>query len=389
MVAWLLMAATRRFMISEGLLHEGVMNLSSMLDFVAVGTVADCVSMANSVNNRAVTIYGMKRISQLSRACWQAFKQNFQKDIGSEFIGFTIGPLLNSDGRLSDAFSSVRFLLSESSQESNRWVNELRSQNTLRKEIQKNITDQAMQVAVKLVKDGQNSIVVYLESGHAGVHGISASQIKDALGRPTIIFSPKEGESQVITGSARSIDGIHLKSILDAINEIDDKVLLKYGGHSGAAGMTIHKDKFEPFCQLFETQVTQRINDKSQEPIILGPVIFTDGQISDDDINLATVRKIQSLEPFGRGFESPIFESNAILASKKMVGKEMQHAQLQLDFSGKKVKAIWFNAQSHKVIYDVNIGDKVRVIFKLTEEYFNHQHTLSAVVEYIEPAASS
>ncbi len=384
MVAWLFMAATRGFMIQQGLLSKEVMNLSTMLDFVAVGTVADCVSMANSVNNRAVTIYGMKRISAQSRSCWRAFKQSFQKEIGSEFIGFTIGPMLNSDGRLSDAFSSVNFLLSESSQESNHWVNELTKQNEQRKLIQKNITDQAMREAVKLVEAGQSSIAVYLQSGHAGVHGISASRIKDAFGRPTIIFSPKEGEPDVMTGSARSVDGIHLKHILDKINEMDEAIFIKYGGHSGAAGMTIVKGKFESFCNLFESQIIARVEDEGEEKVILGPVIYTDGELHPDDINLATVKKIKSLEPFGRGFEYPVYNANATIVAKRMVGKEMQHAQLQLNFSGKIVKAIWFNAIAHKVAHDIGIEDEVCVIFKLTEEYFNRQHKLSAMIEYIE-----
>ena len=127
-------------------------SMSSLLDFVAVGTVADCVNMANSVNNRAVTIYGMKIISGLHRECWQVFKNKFKKEISSEFIGFTIAPLLNSDGRLSDAFSSVNFLLSTSRVDSNKWINELTNQNEKRKDIQKRITDLAMIEAYKLVE---------------------------------------------------------------------------------------------------------------------------------------------------------------------------------------------------------------------------------------------
>ena len=379
MVAWLFMAATRRYMIEQDMLVKETMNISELLDFVAVGTVADCVSMANSVNNRAVTLYGMQKISKLSRVCWHAFKNKFQREIGSEFIGFTIGPLLNSDGRLSDAFSSVNFLLSDSIQESNSWVNELSKQNELRKTIQKKITDQAMQAAYGLVADGRHSLVIYLEKGHAGVHGISASRLKDAFGRPTILFSPKEGEPDVISGSARSIDGLNLKAILDDINGIDETIFLKYGGHSGAAGMTIYKNKFEDFRGLFEAEIITATKD-----IELGPVIYTDGEIDHQDISLATVHRIKSLEPFGRGFEYPVYHAAAKVSAKRMVGQEMQHAQMQFDFSGKIVKGIWFNAQAHPVAQEVQVGDKVQVVFKLTESFFNNQFSLNIMVEHLD-----
>jgi single-stranded-DNA-specific exonuclease len=380
MVAWLFMAATRNKMLKKAIISNDSLSMDTLLDLVAVGTVADCVNMADSINNRAVTLYGMKKISSLHRECWQVFKDKFKKEISSEFIGFIIAPLLNSDGRLSDALSSVNFLLSNSRIDSNRWITELTNQNEKRKEIQKRITDLAMIQANKLVESKRKSIVIYLESGHAGVHGISASRIKDMFGRPTIIFSHKDAE--VISGSARSIDGLNIKKILDSVNLLDSDILIKYGGHSGAAGMSIYKEKFNLFYETFEQELKKEL-DFLNGKVNVGPVIFTDGSISPVDISMNTVMKIKLLEPFGRGFESPVFQADAVLITKKMVGKEQQHAQLSLNFSGKIVKGIWFNAKSHSIIYNISINEKVSVIFKLGEEFFNGQHNLSAIVEYI------
>ena len=381
MVAWLFMAATRNEILKRKIEIKDKLPMSSLLDFVAVGTVADCVNMADSVNNRVVTIHGMKKISNLDRYCWQVFKNKFKREISSEFIGFTIAPLLNSDGRLSDALSSVNFLLSDSPVESQKWINSLVQQNEKRKSIQKRITDVALVEANKQVSAGKNSIVIYLEHGHAGVHGISASRIKDMYGRPTIIFSNKDEE--VISGSARSILDLNLKEILDSIHKTDGSIFIKYGGHSGAAGMTMHRNQFEQFSILFEKILLEKISNEDNS-FVIGPVIYTDGRISHSKINIHTLSCIKELEPYGRGFEAPIFQSNAILVSKRMVGQDQQHAQLKFNFSGNIIKGIWFNAKSHNHIYDLELNDEVLVIFKLGEEFFNGQHNLSLFVEYIQ-----
>jgi single-stranded-DNA-specific exonuclease len=200
------------------------------------------------------------------------------------------------------------------------------------------------------------------------------------FGRPTIIFSNKDTE--VLSGSARSIDGLNIKKILDSVNVLDRSIFLKYGGHSGAAGMSIYKEKFNHFYDLFEQELNKELTFLNGR-VNIGPIIFTDGSISHADINMSTVKRIKLLEPFGRGFEAPVFQADAVLINKKMVGKEQQHAQLSLNFSGKIVKGIWFNAKTHNIIYNLNLNKKVLVVFKLGEEFFNGQHNLSAIVEYI------
>lgn len=170
MVAWLLMAAVRREMITQNLLPETTPSMAILLDYVAVGTVADCVSMARSVNNRAVVQYGLTRIAKGVRPCWQAVLPLVKRPkINSEDLGFLVGPLLNSDGRLSDAFGSVNFLLSNSADEANPWAQSLWKQNETRKGIQRDITEQAMRLAQAQVDSGKRSIVVYLPDGHAEI----------------------------------------------------------------------------------------------------------------------------------------------------------------------------------------------------------------------------
>ena len=380
MVAWLLMAEVRRLL----LLHKKPINveyqLSDLLDFVAVGTVADCVSMAKSINNRVVAFYGMHKISQLARSCWHGFSDYFHHKVDSEFLGFVIAPLLNSDGRMSDALSSVSFLLNEDHQKTKEWVEFLQQQNQKRKAIQKEMTAKAMLEASAQYTKGASSICVYLEDGHAGVHGISASRIKDSFGLPTIVFSPKQGETEVITGSARSIDGLNIKAVLDVIHKNTTDILLKYGGHTGAAGLTIYKDKLMAFSNLFNDYCQKEIVEKD---IVARPIIYCDGELNAEELTLSHVEKFSFLEPYGREFEAPIFCNKASIYSFKWVGKESQHLQLMLSIHGKTLKSIWFFADEYLSDTDLTIGQEVQVAYRLSKEHFNGQTYVSLKIVYL------
>lgn len=379
MVAWLLVAAVKTKMQKNQQLPKSDCQLTDLLDFVAVGTVADCVSMAKSVNNRVVAYYGMQKISQAKRFCWQAFREHYQHGVDSEFLGFVIAPLLNSDGRMSDALSSVSFLLSNEFDQTRKWVNFLQQQNQQRKAVQKEITELAMARASQQYQAGQSSICVFLENGHAGVHGISASRIKEAYGLPVILFSPKLDNNELITGSARSIDGLNIKAILDKINRISNTIV-KYGGHPGAAGLSIHKKNLSHFSILFN-QVTEDFIKRHS--ITTSPVIYSEGALKENELNLATLDKIAQLEPFGREFEAPIFCNKAEVLSLKMVGKHAEHAQILLKIGNKRLKSIWFFAESFDEISQVSVASIVNVAYKLSKEYFNGKTTLGLKIQYL------
>lgn len=377
MVSWLFMAQVKTELHKLG--WKKLPDMRDTMDLVAVGTVADCVSMSDSVNNRAITKFGLNRIDNGNRLCWQALKESHPRQINSEYIGFTIGPLLNSDGRLSDAFSSVSFLLSDNEPETHQWVKYLTEQNEQRKVIQKTITDDAILQARTLMTEDKNSLCIYLDKGHAGVHGISASRIKDKFGRPTIIFSPKENEKDVVSGSARSVDGVNIKQALDEINHKKPDLMLKYGGHLGAAGLSIKLDDFQIFSDLFEGEITNII-----QPHQIGPVIYTDGELNSDDVSLKTIVSINELEPFGRGFEYPIFEISALILSIKLVGQLKNHAQILLQLNnGLKVKGIWFNCEGS--IKQIKPNQHSNIIGALTKSEYKGNTYLNINIQYIAP----
>ncbi len=360
MVAWLLMAATRRLMLNHQEIENTRMPITELLDFVAVGTVADCVSLARSINNRVVVQYGLTKINQFTRPCWQAIRPLLKnKEVTSEDIGFLLAPLLNSDGRLSDALGSVNFLLSDTVDAALPLIQALFAQNEERKRIQKELTRDALAHAEHQALSGKVSLVIYLEDGHAGVHGISASRIKDQFGRPTIIFSPKLNEEGILTGSCRSIDAIHIRDVLQAVADEHPDVLIKFGGHKAAAGLSIALEHLDRFTEAFERAVSAALGTHS-----VGPVFLTDG-LWEGPFHINTVRALQSLQPFGREFDEPLFELNAHIHSLRRFGQTLNHLELILKtHTGELIKGIWFGASETRELPGSE-GDRLHLIFSV------------------------
>lgn len=383
MVAWLVMAALRQKIMQ----HKGleIPNLAQYLDFVAVGTIADCVSIARSRNNRAVVAYGMKLIQQGTRPCWRAILPHLSMPVSSEDLGFKIGPLLNSDGRLACAFGSVSFLLSQNDEQAKQWIEHLQAQNQNRKSIQDKVTNLALEQALIQFQAGKMSLCLMTEQGHAGVHGISASRIKDLFGRPVIILCPKEEDPAILTGSARSIEGLHLRSVLQTLDEISPNLMIRFGGHQGAAGLTLHRSALTQFTELFEQVVRSMLL-----PEHIGPVILTDGELPAEKINLPYIHELlQQLEPFGREFEPPLFEVNGKIMTIKIMGQTQIHAKLGLAVNDLWIEVVWFSCRKQaEDPLPVSEGDEVRIVFSPRLQVFRGEKQLSCQVIHVEKLAS-
>lgn len=378
MVAWLLMAAVRNHLVNQT--TKQYASLAECLDFVAVGTIADCVSVARSKNNRAIVAYGMKLIQQGLRPCWRALLPTMSSPLSSEDLGFKIGPLLNSDGRLACALGSVSFLLAKTDKEAKEWVEHLRLQNTERKSIQDAITQKAIEEALRQYAQQKSSLCIFLEEGHAGVHGISASRVKDAFGRPVIILCPKQDEPNVLTGSARAVEGVHLREALQAIHDNNPNVLIKFGGHQAAAGLTIHRDKLNLFSLAFENAIQDQI-----EASRLGPVIWSDGELPAESITVPFVKQmLDSLEPFGREFEPPSFELQGQIVSASVMGQTKTHLKLGLSVEELWFEAVWFNSCDPNEPLPVKPGDTVKVVYVPKVQTFRGQMKLSCQIVHLE-----
>lgn len=360
MVAWLLMAATRLELIKRGYLTEDAAKLTDILDFVAVGTVADCVSMARSYANRAIVRFGLQLINSGNKPCWRAVKSLVKGQVTAEDLGFKVGPLLNSDGRLASAFGSLSFLLATDDTEAQQWVTYLQEQNQLRKAIQNKVTALGMEIAQQQLKDGRYGLCIYLTEGHAGVHGISASRIKEAFGRPTVFLADKHGEEGIITGSIRGIDKFHVGNAIQWIIATDATILLAGGGHSGAGGVSLKKENYQKFYELFEQAAQQQLTAAQ-----VGPVIWTDGDLDPQFFTLEVLETLSKLEPYGREFDMPIFEVRGELKDLRSIG-DGTHARVEILVAQTVYRGVWFGfrAKADDPI-PVTVGQRVHCAFSL------------------------
>lgn len=377
MVAWLMMAALRQEAMKQW--GKTLPSLANLLDFVAVGTIADCVSMAKSQNNRAVVSFGMKLIERGERPCWQVLKPLLSVPLTSEDLGFKIGPLLNSDGRLACAFGSVSFLLAPTNEEAMQWVTHLQAQNGSRKAIQEVMLQNAYEQAKQKYQQGYRSLCIFLEEGHPGVHGICASRIKESFGRPVIIFSPKDGDPNILTGSGRSIEGLHLRQVLQTI--VDRRSIIeRFGGHKGAAGVLILRENLMLFAELFETIVLERL-----EPSLIGPKIWIDGELALSELHYDNIKKLYNqLEPFGREFEVPLFEIMGEVLSLHSIGEKKTHLRLRIRSREGEIEAVWFNArEGAECPWSVSVGDSVRAIYSPKLQTFRGETKVSCQIVHV------
>ena len=390
MVAWLLMTATRQRLIELQYLPATEPNLSDSLDFVAVGTIADCVSIARSPNNRAVVNYGMRLIEAEQRTCWRAFKATFPEPLCSEDLGFKLGPLLNSDGRLSSAFGSVDFLLAETDEKAMEGLKALQLQNESRKNIQKEIVKHAIEHAkAELENDPHTSaLCIYLAEGHSGIQGIAASRLKDQFGMPVAIFAKKQTVEKteigaaaevLLTGSVRGIEHFHVRQALQQVAERDASLLIAFGGHKGAGGLTLKLSDFDRFSLYFKEAAKTQLHTYFP----LEPVIWTDGFLPKQDFTLYFLDLLKQLEPFGREFEAPIFEQLGFLREIKPVG-DGTHARVKLEIEGSLQMAIWFSARPSKDLpFTFQEGDFVKIAFSVRENNFRGNRSVDLQIVHM------
>ena len=376
MVAWLLACAVRQKLIDAGRLPGNAPSLAGLLDYVAVGTVADCVSLAQSTNNRAVVLAGLPRINAGARPCWKAIRAHLwgEGPLTATDLAFGIGPRINARGRLDEAMAGVRFLLTESDAEAADLAALLEQENVTRKAIEKEMKTSAMAQAAEQVARGASAITVWLPDGHSGVHGIVASRVVETFGRPTVCISPKTGREDVVTGSARCVDGFHVRDALQSCAEAIPDVFLAFGGHAGAGGLTIRKDGIAAFAEAFAAAAARQLEGRE-----LGPAIWTDGALPPEHMTLATVDALAGLEPYGREFELPVFEGEFDVEEVKIIGNGT-HLRLRLRSGDQVLAAIWFSAIAEGGAPPVTPGQRARLVYSLQANEYRGERTVQAQV---------
>lgn len=309
-------------------------NLSALLDLVALGTVADLVKLDD--NNRRLVEQGLRRI-RAGKGCLaiRALLRIAGRDVASctaQDLAFSVAPRLNAAGRLDDMSVGVACLISEDEDKVNTLAAELHALNQARKSIESDMRDAADVVMQDMNVANRYSLSLYQAEWHQGVIGILASRIKEQYHRPTIAFA-SAGEGK-LKGSGRSIAGLHLRDALDLVSKRAPNLILQFGGHAMAAGLSIMEYDFPMFCECFEQVASELLT-----PEALQAVIHVDGTLSDDEINLDTAIQLETIV-WGQAFPAPCFFDSFEVVQQRILGE--RHLKLTLKKQHQSFEAIFF-----------------------------------------------
>ncbi|WP_233999510.1 single-stranded-DNA-specific exonuclease RecJ [Pseudoalteromonas sp. T1lg22] len=315
-------------------------NLGNLLDLVALGTVADVVAL--DANNRTLVYQGLARIrSGRTRpgidALIEVARRNRARLSASDF-GFALAPRLNAAGRLDDMSLGIACLLAPELNQARRIAGELDALNAERKEIEQGMQQEAQAALSKLslgTNQAPDALCLYQQDWHQGVIGILAGRLKEQHHRPTAIFAA--GDNGQLKGSCRSIDGVHMRDVLAHIDAQHPGLIIKFGGHAMAAGLSIEEARFSEFQQAFVAEVAKELTEEAKECVLL-----TDGELPADCFSLDFAELLRQAGPFGQHFPEPVFEHTFELLQQRIVGEK--HLKLVLRHqSGRVVDAIAFN----------------------------------------------
>ena len=377
-VAWLLCCAVRQRLIDRGALPAHAPRLGGLLDLVSLGTMADCVDLARSPNNRAVLTRGVALMNATNaRPVWRALYQvaRCSGPITAETLGFSFGPIINARGRLDCALGAVDLLMCDDEQEAVRLATILVEHNSERKKVQFKMLSRMLPIAERQAVDGCTALTVFDQEGHPGVHGVCAARLVEAYGRPVAYFSPKEG-SDHITASLRTVSGFHIRDALAEIADLNPDDFVAWGGHAGAGGVTLKRDGLERFAIAFDAAAKRCL--VSQVP---GPRVFTDG-VLEAPPSLDMLSELSLLEPFGRQWESPVFRVEARIINLRPVG-DGTHFKLLIGIGPDRFDAIWFGAARDGVC-PVEVGQNVVAAFELDANSFRGVTSLQLRIRHIE-----
>ena len=345
-------------------------NFASLLDLVALGTVADVVKLDR--NNRILVSQGLKRMraGQLQPGLAALFKAAGRdpKKATAMDLGFILGPRLNAAGRLADMRLGVECLLTEDPSRALTIAQQLDALNRERREIESGMQEQALVLLESFdTNNAAPGIALFDASWHEGVVGILASRIKDKLHRPVFAFAP--GEGGIIKGSGRSIPGLHLRDALDLVAKRCPGLLIRFGGHAMAAGATVNAENFEKFREQFALVAAELL-----APADLTRTLETDGNLEGAYFSLETTRLLEN-EIWGQGFPAPLFLDEFEVEQQRVLKEK--HLKLRLRKGGTRIDAIQFNFANQP-------GHTARVAYRLSINEYMGVETTQLMVEYLE-----
>ncbi len=356
-------------------------NLAELLDLVALGTVADVVTLDQ--NNRILVEQGLRRMrsgnaSEGIKALFQIAKRDINSAVSTD-LGFACGPRLNAAGRLDDMSLGIECLLTEDPAQAFEYAAALDDLNIERREIEEAMKTEAMQLLQelddeKLSGDLPPVLCLYKETWHQGVIGILAARVRERYNRPTIIFAPADDENnREIKGSARSISTIHIRDIFDEVASCHPGLLEKFGGHAMAAGLTLEKSRLKEF-----TQAICKIVNKHADETTFQEILHSDGKLNEEEFDLKYAGELRFAAPWGQNFPTPNFDNHFTIVKKQAI--KNHHLKLSLRPKGleRTVSAIAFNVD----LQDWPIeGTEVHLLYKLEVNEYRGIRSLQLLIE--------
>lgn len=353
--------------------------LAPYLDLVALGTFADVAKL--DFNNRILVQAGLQKIRQgQCRPGILALLHIASKNpatIEARDLGFVLGPRINAAGRMDSMRIGIECLLADDFDQAQTLATELDRLNLERRQVEQNMREQAFEYIQQIHINQERlpeAIVLYEPHWHQGVIGIVAGRLKEHFHRPSIVFAPAE-DPQFLKGSARSIDGIHIRDSIEAVAQQHPQLIKYFGGHAMAAGLTIEQQHFAEFQQHFIALMAQ------QHPDIFTNKIWTDGELQPHEFNLDFLQQLQQLGPWGQGFEFPIFEGIFTVIEYQWL-KDI-HLKLKLQLANGQIQeAVAFHWREK--IPDGKISHHVRLAYHLEKNEFRGAYRLQLILHYVE-----
>jgi single-stranded-DNA-specific exonuclease len=353
------------------------------LDIVALGTIADVVPL--DLNNRVLVAQGLQRIRRGRcaaglRALLEGPGRTLAGVTGQD-LAFQAGPRLNAAGRLDDMTRGIRCLVTDEPVEARAYAAELVQLNADRRDLEARMQLEALTHVDARVAALEGrvpaGVCVYDSGWHQGVIGLVASRVKERLHRPVVAFAPSD--RGWVKGSARSVPGVHVRDVLDAVATREPGLLEKFGGHAMAAGMTLREEHLQRFERAFADEVERWVDEDT-----LAGHLHTDGELLAGEFNVATAEALRDGGPWGSGFPEPVFDGRFGVVEARVVGSRHLKLKLRAE-SGERVDAIAFRYLDDAGAAPVQAQDRIEAVYRTGVDEYSGRRKLQLVTEYLAP----
>ena len=357
--------------------------ITRYLDLVALGTYADVASL--DYNNRILIDAGVKRIQQQHcRPGILALLEIAGRDpaqLKAQDLGFVLGPRLNAAGRMESMEIGIECLLASTLEQAYPLAQQLNQLNIERRQVEAQMKQEALGYLEQLQFSTESlppALIMFEEHWHQGVIGIVAGRLKEQFHRPSIVFAA-DTDGVHIKGSARSIDGIHIRDAIETVAEQSPHLVSYFGGHAAAAGLTLRKEHFTEFKTAFHDLISQ------MDAELFQATLWTDGELPAEALVLETVQQLEQLGPWGQKFPLPIFEGNFRILDYRWLKDSHLKLRLALD-NGQVVDAIAFSAKD-KFVFNPML-DRVHLVYELEQNRFNGSVNLQLRILHLQQAST-